>query len=492
MDDNGQKPIVLVVDDVPENIDVLAGVIVHDYEIRVALNGKDALAIASTPPFPDLILLDIMMPDMDGYEVCRQLKAGKHTNDIPVIFVTAMSEVEDERKGFSLGAVDYITKPINPYIVKARVNAQISLKQYKNHLEELVRARTLELRQAMKSLKTAKETAEGASRAKSQFLTNVSHELKTPMAGILTSAELLATYDLEGEVMDVIEMVIDSGNSLHELIDNMLRFSESEQMTLSAVPFRIDELLGQLKTSFFQKGVKKSIKLNFDISDELMPNAVIGDFDRLKEVFNNLLDNAVKFSEDPAIVTIGMRVMEKSSSEATIEIYVKDNGIGIAPAHFQKIFEPFTQVDASQTRQYDGAGIGLSVCRQILSAMEGKIRVESKLGSGSTFYFTVAFKRQNNEHPFTVPVLNENTESQTQPSAEPEVSVNANIKTPAPLMDKLAAALKEMNPEEIKTYLYQMKTHMDKSKLTVLTDQINEYRYEEALLTLKEISKTNS
>ncbi|GAA5317308.1 MAG: two-component system response regulator [Candidatus Pelagadaptatus aseana] len=142
---SNDKATILVVDDTPENIDVLTGVLRDKYKVKAALNGAAALKIVEKTPKPDLILLDIMMPDMDGYQVCRELKSNPGTMGIPVIFVTAKTEVEDEQAGFSLGAVDYITKPISPAIVKARVQAQLSLYNQARHLEELVQERTEEL-----------------------------------------------------------------------------------------------------------------------------------------------------------------------------------------------------------------------------------------------------------------------------------------------------------------------------------------------------------
>ena len=157
------KSIVLVVDDVAENIDVLAGALADDYDVKIALNGEDALDIAFSKPYPDLILLDIMMPGMDGYEVCQRLKENKDTQDIPVIFVTAMDEMEDEAKGFTVGGVDYITKPIRTPIVLARVKAHLELEMAREHLKEQNRIlkENLRLREDVDSI--------------------IRHDLKTPI-----------------------------------------------------------------------------------------------------------------------------------------------------------------------------------------------------------------------------------------------------------------------------------------------------------------------
>ena len=145
MPENQSKPIILVVDDTPENIDVLSGILKEDYKIKAALNGKRALKIASGAQPPDLILLDIMMPKMDGYEVCRTLKERQGTRNIPVIFVTAKDDVVDEYRGFEVGCVDYITKPVSPPLVKARVKTQLALYDQNRVLEHRVKERTREL-----------------------------------------------------------------------------------------------------------------------------------------------------------------------------------------------------------------------------------------------------------------------------------------------------------------------------------------------------------
>ena len=143
----GDKQRVLIVDDMPSNIKILNSFLLSDYNISVATNGSDALELATSQDPPDLILLDIMMPEMDGYEVCRRLKAEAKTRSIPVLFVTAKGDIEDETKGLKLGAVDYITKPVSPPIVKARIHNQLELKRHQNHLEELVARRTRQLRE---------------------------------------------------------------------------------------------------------------------------------------------------------------------------------------------------------------------------------------------------------------------------------------------------------------------------------------------------------
>lgn len=166
-------------------------------------------------------------------------------------------------------------------------------------------------------------------------------------------------------------------------------------------------MLGKLSGTFAQKGAQKQIKISFDIAEDEVSNALIGDPDRLVDVFNHLLDNAAKFSTGIPKATIGVRDVDTSAKKTTLEFYVKDNGIGIAPKNFEKIFDAFTQVDPSSTRQYDGTGMGLAVSKRLMEGMGGTIRVGSELGKGSTFYFTASFNRQGQEHPFKAPSFKE-------------------------------------------------------------------------------------
>lgn len=388
---NGRSNI-LIIDDERFNIDILVEALKNDYETTIAKSGEQALKRLEKI-LPDLILLDIMMPDMDGYEVIKRLKAAERTKNIPVIFITAMNAVGAETRGLELGAIDYITKPISPPIVSARVRNHLALKQYRDHLEELVADRTLQLEQAVTELKIAKERAESANKAKSEFLMNMSHELRTPLHGVSTAAELMTSCDTREEIEELQQIIRSSSASLIQTIENILEFTKSKDGTLelSSEPFGLNEILAKMKTCFFHKGTDIPLQLTMEL-DSHIPDVLIGDGNRLLEILNRLLENAAKFTSRDPIVRLTVKVDQASHEYVILHFLVKDNGVGIAPANFDKIFEPFWQVDTSKARQYDGVGIGLSVCKELVALMDGKIWAESVVHEGSTFHFTARFK----------------------------------------------------------------------------------------------------
>jgi signal transduction histidine kinase len=268
-----------------------------------------------------------------------------------------------------------------------------------------LKRRIIERVQAEEALIIAKQDAEAASKAKSLFINNMSHELRTPLSGIIVSADQALGQELSPKVEKIMKTIHRSGRAILGTVNTILDFSKSEngKLELAAIPFRLDEVLGKLSGMFVQKGAQKQIKISFDIAADEVPNALIGDPDRLVDVFNYLLDNAAKFSTGIPKAAIGVRDVDTSAEKTTLEFYVKDNGIGIASEDFEKIFDAFTQVDPSSTRQYDGTGMGLAVSKRLVERMGGTIRVESELGKGSTFYFTASFDRQDQEHPFKAP-----------------------------------------------------------------------------------------
>lgn len=233
------RPTVLVVDDNRLNIDLLVEILKNDYQLLVALNGERALEIVQDT-LPDIILLDIMMPNMNGYDVCKRLKSDPRTEKIPVIFITAKTQTEDEALGLALGAVDYITKPVNPAIVLARIKTHLALYNQNLELEAKVRRRTFELEKS-------KEKANEASRAKSAFLANISHELRTPLNHIMGLSSLLLEMDSDRERLELIQPINNGAIQLTELFDQLLALTslEADSVKIKYDTFELPNTLKQ-------------------------------------------------------------------------------------------------------------------------------------------------------------------------------------------------------------------------------------------------------
>jgi signal transduction histidine kinase len=386
-----KRPSILIVDDTPTNIQLLAEVLQASYRLKVATSGKTALEIAQSPESrPDLILLDIMMPEMDGYEVCRRLKQDPATQGIPVIFVTARGDVVDEELGLRLGAVDYLTKPVKVGILLERVGNLLEREQLRKEVEtqrDLLEARVAERTLA---LSIAKEAAEAANRAKSVFLANMSHELRTPMNGIIGMAELLRRRITDPKALDQLGKVTHSAQRLLGIINDILDISkiEAERMSLKQVDFKFGLVLENLMSLLDLKLAEKGLQTSIDLAPGIAGMTLQGDPLRLGQILLNLAGNAVKFTEQGSL-KLRVRLVEESAADVLLRIEVEDSGIGITPEDQKRLFTAFEQADGSRTRKYGGTGLGLAISKRLVQMMGGEIGVTSAPGQGSTFWFTV-------------------------------------------------------------------------------------------------------
>lgn len=356
-----QTSTLLLVDDVPTNLKVLFGYLKScNFKVRIARDGEDALNQVALAK-PDLILLDVMMPKMDGFETCRRLKASEETKDIPVIFMTALTETVDKVKGFDAGAVDYVTKPIQQEEVLARINSHLMLRQLQKTLEE----KNGELQQQNQELES--------------FAHTVAHDLKNPINAIINYTEMLKEdFDLEGEIFELLEKVEQAGHKMTDIISSLLLLASSRKqavemhmVSMADVVYQVQQRLAHMSEEF-----EATVKL----PDSWHP--AVGYAPWIEEVWTNYFSNALKYGGRPPLVELGSTALD----DGNIKFWVKDNGEGLDKEEQSHLFVPFTRI--SQVR-VEGHGLGLSIVQRIVERCGGQVGVESEKGSGSIFYFTL-------------------------------------------------------------------------------------------------------
>lgn len=389
-------PRILIIDDTPTNIEILLGMLEDRYDTSFATSGRQALDLLTKTATPDLILLDVMMPEMDGYEVCAALKTNPATREIPVIFVTARTDSESETSALAAGGVDFVHKPVNKAVLRARVALHLELEQrarelrtanaeltrHRDHLEELVHERVRELA-------LARDEAESANRAKSVFLTNIGHEFLTPLHQIMGLA-YLAKRDLPDErARTRMEHLERASQRLLHIVNDLLTLSraESEHLTLKLHDFALAELCERLIIRFAATAQTKGLALTQQIAADA-PHYLHGDAAHLEQVLDALLSNAIKFSES-GHVQLSVTIHETREKAVTLRFAVADQGIGLTADIRAGLFEPFRQGDSSMTRRYEGVGLGLALAKRLIALMGGEIGVESNPSGGSVFWFRV-------------------------------------------------------------------------------------------------------
>jgi two-component system sensor histidine kinase/response regulator len=358
-DEADRKLRVLLVDDEPLNLDVLAGLFRGLYSVTAVKSGEQALACASGPNRPDLVLLDVMMPEMDGYEVCRRLKADERTREIPIVFVTAKSDVGDETKGLDLGAVDYLAKPISPPIVLARVKGILSRVMLQRQVDEMQRT----------------------------FTAMIVHDLRNPLNVITGFTELALSEPAVEESFELrtgLQRVLENALRASLLVSQMLDLTQlrAGRVTLEPVELDVSGLLQRLASDQELLARGKKIRLETAIEPGLSASA---DPLKLAEVVMNLIGNALKFTPAGGTITLAASF----ASEHRLRISVTDTGPGIPPEEVVKLFVPWRQVAGTNKRAVRGHGLGLAICRMIVEAHGGAIGLESDVGNGAAFSFWI-------------------------------------------------------------------------------------------------------
>lgn len=361
------KITLLVVDDVPANLSVLSDSLSNaGFKVLVAQDGKRAIKKAEHVQ-PDLILLDIMMPEMDGFETCRILKSQPTTQNIPIIFMTALTDTLDKVKGFSLGASDYITKPIQHEEVLARINTHLKLCKLQQELQK----HTLELEKRNLELEA--------------FARTVAHDLKNPLNLIINyTEEVLETCPLgtpiDEEATQQLGKVVQSGQKMINIIEALLLLAGVSKQ--ENIPTQVLDM-GKIITQVIEHRLAH-LFTHHQVHIEFPSHwpAAVGYAPWLEEVWANYLSNALKYGGNPPHITLGADVQPNDK----IRFWIKDNGLGLSPTAQAQLFTPFTRLHQSRA---EGHGLGLSIVQQIIEKLGGEVGIESQLNQGSLFYFTL-------------------------------------------------------------------------------------------------------
>lgn len=387
-----KQAIILVVDDNPTNLEILDHALTQEgYKVRIEAEGLNVIKQARLS-IPDLILLDIMLPDLNGFEVCKQLKADPLTEGIPIIFMTALADPVDKIKGLNLGAVDYITKPFQKEELLARVRGHVQLRQLnktlelqnqqlielKNELENRVAERTAELSQALEKEKELNQL-------KSRFITMASHEFRTPLAIISSSSGILQNFSdrlSEKRKQEHLETIQNTIKHIIQVLDDVLMINqaEAEKIEVKLEPLDIIKFCRHLKEEIEASFISHEIDFYIDLGDEIFNNyqLVLVDKKLLRQIITNLLTNAIKYSPDHNLVNFSL-----SRKDNQIILKISDYGIGIPPSDQVHLFEYFQR--GSNVGTLPGTGLGLSIVKKCVDLHQGEITLDSELGKGTVF-----------------------------------------------------------------------------------------------------------
>lgn len=375
---------ILIVDDFLDSRLVIETMLTRlDDSIQVvgADSAGDAFKLLETnspesgKPNIDLILMDIDMPEMNGVEACRHIKAAPDINDIPIIMVTSYDDEHYLEEAFAAGAIDYITKPVNKVELGARVRSALALKR------------------EMDRRKLALAELERESLAKSQILGTVTHELKTPLAGIMGCVDrLLLHREKVGPLNDrqekYLKYIEEDSKILRALIDDLLDISriEAGQIELRPTELNLHTEMEQSVRSAESQLPEKRLPVSLNLCRG--SNSIWADKLRFHQIVTNLISNAYKYSSSEATITVTAK-----ESCGFVQIDVSDTGMGISETDLPRLFSKFFRADNSLTRKESGTGLGLYITRLLVEAQGGQIWVESELGVGSTFSFTSPLKK---------------------------------------------------------------------------------------------------
>ena len=368
MVESAKRNSLLIVDDDTLQLMELVHILQSDYKIYTAKDGASALKRAEQS-LPDLILLDVLMPDMNGFEVLADLKKSDKANMIPVIFITGNNAANNESAGFAIGAVDYIRKPFDAMVVKHRIRLQIQIINLQRDLEDSAKA------------------AEMANQAKSSFLANMSHEIRTPMNAILGITEILLQHEtLPAEIENGLKKIYNSCDLLLGIINDILDFSKIEAGKIDIMPaeYKIAKLIHDSVHLNKMWIDSKPIEFELEVSESI-PAKLIGDELRIKQILNNLLSNAFKYTDSGKVTLSVASEPGQREDGITLVLGVQDEGVGLTKKQISRLFEEYSRFHQESGKPIEGTGLGLSITQNLVSLMGGEINVASELDKGSLF-----------------------------------------------------------------------------------------------------------
>ncbi|MEJ5245918.1 MAG: hybrid sensor histidine kinase/response regulator [Bacteroidota bacterium] len=404
-----RKNTILVVDDQPQNIRLIGTLLREHYNLLIADNGPKAIETARGKS-PDLILLDIMMPDMSGFEVCEILKNDELTREIPIIFLTAKTETEDILKAFEIGGVDYVTKPFNALEVMARIKTHLELKNSKDLIKEQnteLLQKNEQITKAYKDLETqsqhlnklylqliqnetflrkSNEELKKLNEMKDKFFSIVSHDLKNPFAGILTMTDII-NHHLDDfkkeELVDMLRSLNKTAQQTYKFLEDLLEWSRSQmgRLQMNITNEDLASIVAGTLLTLNQQAELKNITIENNVQ---VSTYALFDNNMMATIVRNLVSNAIKFTHKGGKVILNT---EKVSidGKSFVRLSVSDTGVGMDEAKILQLFSLEKVQSTPGTEKEKGTGLGILICRDFIEKMGGKIAVESKLNEGTTF-----------------------------------------------------------------------------------------------------------